>query len=113
MKLIVFRRRKNIEDEEAKVEKQVKLMLEQVRGRKEAEIKNILIEVCCGEESKLALHFKGEEGESTRIYPPKNDMSKDYTVKGRKRTIEHLQDESFGMKTRDSRPWSTWCSWQR
>ena len=71
MRLVICRRRKEIEDEEAKVEEQMKLMLEQVKGRKEAEIKKVLIEACCGEESKLASHFKQKGGESIRLYLPK------------------------------------------
>ena len=71
MRLVICRRRKELEDEETKVEEQMKLMLEQVKGRKEAEIEKVLIEVCCGEKSKLASHFKEKRGEPIRLYLPK------------------------------------------
>ena len=53
----------NSKKEEAKVEEQVKLMLEQLKDRNDAEIKQIFIEVCRGEESKLASHFKEKGGD--------------------------------------------------
>ena len=58
MAKIISRRHKEIEMEETKTQGQVKLMLEQVNEREMAEEKKVLIEVCCGENSKLTSHFK-------------------------------------------------------
>ena len=91
MRLVICRRRKEIEDEEAKVQEQMKLMLEQVKGRKEAEIQKVLIEACCGEESKQESHIKEKEGESIRLYIPKHDVSEEYTAEALKRTINCLK----------------------
>ena len=71
----------------------MKLMLEQINNRKGAEIKKDLTEVCCGEKSKLASHFKESGGEPIRVYLPKPDVSKDHSVKALKKTIEGLQEE--------------------
>ena len=79
-----------MEEEESKVKEHMDLMLEQVEGRKDSEVKKVLIEVCCGEESKLASLFKDEGGEST-----KHDVSKEDTVKALKMTIESLREEEF------------------
>ena len=54
MRVVIRQRRKELEDEEAKVEEQMKMTFEQVKDRKKAEVKKVLIEACCGEESKLA-----------------------------------------------------------
>ena len=45
-------------------------MLEQVKDRTKAEVKKVLIEVCCGENSKLATQFnkKEEEKRSDSIF---------------------------------------------
>ena len=88
-------------------------MLEQVKGGKEDEIKKVLIEACCGEESKLASHFKEKGGESSQIYLPKHDMSKDHPVKPLKETIESQEEEGFEVRIWISIPCSPGCSWQR
>ena len=82
MRLVICRRRKEIEDEEAKVEEQMKLMREQVKGRKEAEIKKVL-----GQEIKLVSLFKETGGEPVKLDLAKRDVSKDYTVEAFKRTM--------------------------
>jgi hypothetical protein len=99
--------------EEKRVQEQRKLMLEQVKNRKSASIKKILVEVCCGENSKLTTAFKEKGGEGIRIYLPYHDMQKRYTIKGLKLTIEDLKQEGFEVKLWVSIPCSPWCSWQR
>ena len=93
--MIICRRRKEKEEEEAKVEDQVKLTLEQVKDRKKAEKKEVLFEVCCGERSKLASHFKEKGGEAIRLFLPKHDVSKDWTIETAKRVIGSLKEEGF------------------
>ena len=46
-KMVICRRRKEKEEDNTKVETQVKSMLVQITERKRAEIKKVLIEVCC------------------------------------------------------------------
>ena len=55
---IVCRMRKEKEIEEIKTEYQVKLLLEQVKGREKAKGKMVLIKVWFAENSKLTNHFK-------------------------------------------------------
>ena len=73
-------------------------MLEQVKDREEATVKKTLIEVCCGEASKLSSTFKDKGGEAIRIYLPSHDMRKRYTLKALKLTIEDLKQENFKVK---------------
>ena len=72
----------------------------QVKGRTEAEIKKIIIEVCCGEESKLASHFEEREEESLKLDLTKHNVSKDYTV-------EALNRPSSAYKRKVVK-WSIW-----
>ena len=58
MVTIVSRRHKEIQMEETKTQEQVKLMLEQISEREKTEVKKVLFEVCCGENSKLTSHCK-------------------------------------------------------
>ena len=75
---IVTRRKKEIDMEETKTQEQVKLMLEEVKHRQKANIKTVLFEVCCGENSRLTSQFKERGGEGIRLYLPKHDVAKDY-----------------------------------
>ena len=61
MRMVICKRRKEKELEKSKVEDQMKSTLEQVKGRKDAEDKTVMIEVCCRKDSKLASHFKKHE----------------------------------------------------
>ena len=113
MATIVNRRHKEIEMEETKTQEQVKLMLEQVSERENAEVKKVLFEVCCGENSKLTSHFKDRGGEGIRLYLPKHNVARDYTIEAAKRVTEILEEEGFTVKIWISIPCSPWCSWQR
>ena len=84
MATIVSRRRKEIQMEETKTQEQVKLMLEQVSEREKAEVKKVLFEVCCGENSKLMSHFKDRGGEGKRLQLPKRNVARDYTIEAAK-----------------------------
>ena len=88
-------------------------MMEQVKDRENATVKKILIEVCCGEASKLSSTFKDKGGEAIRIYLPNHNMLKRYTLMALKLTIEDLKQENFEVKIWISIPCSPWCSWQR
>jgi predicted adenine nucleotide alpha hydrolase (AANH) superfamily ATPase len=88
-------------------------MMEQVKDREHAKIKKVLIEVCCGETSKLSSAFKEKGGEAIRIYLPNHNMLKRHTIKALKLTIEDLKQEDFEVKIWISIPCSPWCSWQR
>ena len=98
MHLVIRRRKHELDSEKTMIEKQKKLMLEQLKDRQQAQIKKILIEVCCGENSRLTSNFKEKGGEAIRIFLPHHDMSKDYTMKALKMTIEELQQEDFEVK---------------
>ena len=88
-------------------------MLQQVDERDKATEKTVLIEVCCGESSKLTSHFKERGGEGIRLFLPKHDVSKDYTIEAVKRVTKILEDEGFRVKFWISIPCAPWCSWQR
>ena len=88
-------------------------MLEQVKHRHKANIKTVLFEVCCAENSRLTSQFKERGGEGIRLYLPKHDVVKDYTTEAAKRATKILQDEGFTVKIWISIPRSPWCSWQR
>ena len=91
----------------------MKLMLEQVKHRQKAETTTILFEVCCGENSRLMSQFKQRGGEGIRLYLPKHNVAKDYTIEAAKRVTKILQEEGFTVKIWISIPCSPWCSWQR
>ena len=99
--------------ERERIEEQRQLMIEQVKDREKATVKKILIEVCCGDTSKLSSTFKDKGGEAIRIYLPNNDMLKRYTLKALKLTVEDLKQENFEVKIWISIQCSPWCSWQR
>ena len=113
MATIVSRRHKEIEMEETRTQEQVKLMLEQVSEREKAEVKKVLFDVCCGENSKLTSHFKDRGGEGIRLYLPKHNVAIDHTIEAAKRVIKILEDEGFTVKIWISIPCSPWCLWQR
>ena len=48
-----------------------------------------------------------------RLYLPKHNASKDYTVQALKTTIESLKEEGFKVKIWISIPRYPWRSWQR
>ena len=73
-------------------------MMEQVKDREHATVKKVLIEVCCGEASKLSSTFKEKGGEAIRIYLPNHNMLKRYTLMALKLTIEDLKQENFEVK---------------
>ena len=106
--VIICRRRKEQEEDEEKVQEQVKLMMEQVKDRRKAARKKVLFEVCCGEYSKLASHFKEKGGEAIRLFLPKHDVSKDWTIEAAKRVIGSLKEEGFEVKLWISVPRSPW-----
>ena len=62
MRLIICRKRKEEQEDEERIKEQVKLMMEQVKDRHKAGKKKVLFEICCGEKSKLATHFKEQRG---------------------------------------------------
>jgi len=88
-------------------------MLEQVNEREKAEVKKVLIEVCCAKNSRLTSHSRDRGGEGIRLYLPKHNVARDYTIEAAKRVIKILEDEGFTVKIRISIPCSPWCSWQR
>ena len=102
-----------MDDEEGQIEEQKNLTLEQVKDETKAEVKKVLIEVCCGENSKLAAEFKEQGGEAIRLYLPKHDVSKDHTIEGLKRAIDTLTQEGFEVKIWISVPRYPWSSWRR
>ena len=67
-------------------------MLEQVEGRTNTEIKHIIVEACCGEESKLISLFRGKGRESVKLDFTKHENSKDYT-------IEAIEESSINVTT--------------
>jgi hypothetical protein len=77
-------KKKEQQEDEERVQEQVRLMLEQVKDRRNAEKKVILFEICCGEKSKLASHFKEQGGEAIRLFFPTHDVSKDWTIEAAK-----------------------------
>jgi hypothetical protein len=91
MATIVTRRQKEVEMEETKTQEQVKLMLEQVSEREKADIKKVLIEVCCGENSRLTSHFKDRGGEGIRLSLPKHNVARDHTTEAAKRVNKTLE----------------------
>ena len=72
---IVTRRQKELDMEETKTQEQAKLMLEQVNNRQKANIKKVLIEVCCVENSRLTSQFRERGGEGIRLYLPKHNVA--------------------------------------
>ena len=84
--------------EETKTQEQVKLMLEQVSERKRADAKKVLIEVWCGENSRLTSHFRERGGVGIRLYLPKHNVARDYTIEAAKRAIKILEEEGFTVK---------------
>jgi len=76
-------------------------------------LSSFLLEVCCGENSRLSNTFKEKGGEAIRIFLPDHDTSKKVTAKALIQTIEELQSEKFEVKIWVSIPCSPWCSWQR
>ena len=113
IKVVARRRKFELEREKERIEEQRQLMLDQVKDREEATVKKTLIEVCCGEHSKLSSTSKDKGDEAIRIYLPNHDMLKRYTAKALKLTIEDLKQENFEVKIWVSIPCSPWCSWQR
>ena len=109
--MIICRKKKEQQEDEERVQEQVRLMLEQVKDRHKAEVKVILFEVCCGEKSKLASHFKEQGGEAIRLFFPTHDVSKDWTIEAAKIAIENLKEEGFEVKLWISVPCSPWCAW--
>ena len=95
IKEVACRRKFQLERETERIEEQRQLMMEQVKDREDATVKKILIEVCCGEASKLSATFKDKGGEAIRIYLPTHNMLKRNTTKALKLTIEDLKQENF------------------
>ena len=93
---IMTRRKKELDMEETKTQEQVKLMLEQVNKRQKAHIKKVLIEVCCGENSRLTSHSREKGGEGIRLYI--HNVARDYTIEAAKRVIKILKEEGFTVK---------------
>ena len=87
--------------------------MQQDKDRHKAEKKKVLCEVCWRENSKLASHFKEQGGDAVRLFFPKHDVSKDWTIEAAKIVIGNLKDESFEVKLWISVPRSPWCAWQR
>jgi hypothetical protein len=66
-KAIICRRRREIEADEIKLKEQIEELLDQVKDRQDQKKKDILIEVCCYEKSKLSQRFKERGGGAIRI----------------------------------------------
>ena len=113
LNIVLKRRQYELDQERRRIAVQKEMMLEQVENRHHAKIKSVLVEVCCGENSKLSNTFKEKGGEAIRIFLPQHDMSKRVTLKALTQTIEELQSEKFNVKIWVSIPCSPWCSWQR
>jgi hypothetical protein len=58
-------------------------------------------------------HFRERGGEGVRLYLPKHNVARDYTIEAAKRVTKILEDEGFTVKIWISIPCSPWCSWQR
>ena len=91
MKMIMCKRRKE------RINEKVESMLDQVKDRKEADEKVVLIELCCEKEHPIASQFKKSGGEVIRMCIPEDEDSKEFTVEALKKTIEQLEDEGFSV----------------
>ena len=112
-KAIICRRRKELEAEERKVQEQIEDLLNQVKDRHSQKRKDILIEVCCYEESKLSKQFQERGGGAIRISFPKHDLSKEEAEKAIVKVVKKMQSEGFKVHVWTSLPCSPWCAWQR
>jgi D-lyxose ketol-isomerase len=84
-----------------------------VKDRQTQKRKDILIDVCCYDESKLIKQFQERGGGAIRISLPKHDLSKEETEKAIVKVVKKMQSEGFKVHVWTSLPCSPWCAWQR